>query len=100
MQRAVILALLLLASTAHAGTENSRADVREHFGAGAAVAALTTYYMLKGMHPGWRWAAGVAAGMVAGALKEGVYDKHPDKTDWSQWAGGAVLGATLVTFTF
>jgi hypothetical protein len=95
-----LVMVLALASTAQAGTQNSRADVREHFAAGGAVAALTTYYMPKTVHPFWRWSAGVAAGMAAGAVKECVYDKNPDRTDWGQWAGGAVIGATLVSVVF
>jgi hypothetical protein len=97
----ILIALLCMAcSTSYAGTENSDADVAQHISAGAVIAGLTTYYMPKTMHPGWRWAVGVAAGSFVAFVKETSFDKNPDFTDWSQWAGGAVLGATIISFTF
>jgi hypothetical protein len=92
--------LLLNSSLGYSGTENSTEDTVSHYAAGAIIGGLTTYYLPKDMPKGWRWIIGVAAGTAAGALKESIYDKNFDNTDFSQWAIGSFVGATIISGTF
>ena len=100
MKTLIIVCMLMISSVCYSGTENTTEDTVSHYAAGAVIGGLTTYYLPKDMPKGWRWIIGVAAGTAAGALKEGIYDKNFDNTDFSQWAIGSFVGATIISGTF
>lgn len=99
--RTLIMTLLslVLSSSAHC-EPNTNMDTTSHFGGGAVVAGLTYYYLPDEWSPIAKWIVATAAGGLAGAFKEGVYDKTWDSTDFNQWVGGGTVGATIMVVRF